>query len=321
MKKILFAVSFALTFFAQGIFACTLSVPSIGKFDETEYVFIGEVIGYTESFDISETLIDSAISTTFQSQSDENKKANGLIVRVKESVFLPKIPKTHFEVFPYDLGADCSIAGIRDYTLKKKYPLNSEIRVIAKEAKYLPPNLPGGNIRLEDRPGERGSVSLNYDVNKTGMTSVASVFDYKSFQYDMNKDSESKYLLPNFEIRKDLLRLSKAANRKERTLILERLLFAPTFSDLDFYSLFKNFTLTEVEFKSYFETHLKRTSPEIFEQYKAYNDALDELIRLGYERAVGEKAISKALEEGTEISKQKLLEKSLEILRKAKSNK
>ena len=273
---------------------------SIGKFDETEYVFIGEIVGYTQPVQSRRLMQD----------------AYGLVVKIKENVFLPKTPKTHFELFPIELWADCSFAGTRLDNLKKDFPLNAEIRVIAKEAEILPNNSTDGNIRLEDRPNEISSIALNVDDYKTRMTFANSVFDYASYKYDDNKDSISKYLLPNFEIRKDLLRLNKAKNHEEVTKILDRLLFAPVFSDLNFDELFKNFTLTEVEYNAYFETHLKMTDLETYEQYKIYHGTLLELIKLGYERKTAEEAIFEAIKQGTEIEQQKLLEKSLQILRK-----
>jgi Holliday junction DNA helicase RuvA len=47
-----------------------------------------------------------------------------------------------------------------------------------------------------------------------------------------------------------------------------------------------------------------------------FDDALSALINLGYQRAAAERALQKAAEEGTEISVQKLLRRSLQILAK-----
>lgn len=45
-------------------------------------------------------------------------------------------------------------------------------------------------------------------------------------------------------------------------------------------------------------------------------DALSALINLGYQRAAGEKALDKAMQEGTEMTVQKLLRRSLQLLAK-----
>jgi Holliday junction DNA helicase RuvA len=47
-----------------------------------------------------------------------------------------------------------------------------------------------------------------------------------------------------------------------------------------------------------------------------FDDALSALINLGYQRAAAEKALNQAAKEGTEITVQKLLRRSLQILAK-----
>jgi len=47
-----------------------------------------------------------------------------------------------------------------------------------------------------------------------------------------------------------------------------------------------------------------------------YDDALSALINLGYQRAAAEKALKQAVQDGTEMSVQKLLRKSLQLLAK-----
>ena len=227
MKNFIFTICClcAPILFVNSTFGCTLAGKPLSDFDETEYIFFGEVIGYTKSVK-SEKL---------------GNYAYGLVVKVKERVFLPKTPKTHFEIFPIKLWSDCSEGGTNIEELKKDFPLNSEIRVITKESEILP-NLSDGNIRLEDRPREFGSIVLNYDKNQKRMTSADSVFDYKSFKYDINEIFPSKYLLPNFEIRKDLLRLKNSQSQNERINILSRLRNAPDCcSDLDFQAVFDKY--------------------------------------------------------------------------------
>jgi Holliday junction resolvasome RuvABC DNA-binding subunit len=47
-----------------------------------------------------------------------------------------------------------------------------------------------------------------------------------------------------------------------------------------------------------------------------YDDAISALINLGYQRNAAEKALKQAVQEGTEMSVQKLLRKSLQFLAK-----
>jgi hypothetical protein len=301
MKILFSSFCLVLIFLVNSSFGCTLAGKSLFDFDPTEYIFIGEVVGFTQPVESAKL----------------HGKAHGVIVKMKESVYLPEIPKTHFEVFPIQLRADCSEDGTPLEDLKKKFTIGSEVRVIAKEAEILPKNLPDGNIRLEDRPAELGSIEINIDEKGKRMTSVDSVFDYKSFKYDMDEDSDSKYLLPNFEIRKDLLRLKKSKTQKERTEILERLLDAPICcNDLDFHLVFKTYSSSEAEFNLLDEIRLRKVlSKEEFKQYKAIKDTRSELIKLGYDGDVADKVMEKAIQEGTDLTKAKLLERSLQILR------
>jgi Holliday junction DNA helicase RuvA len=47
-----------------------------------------------------------------------------------------------------------------------------------------------------------------------------------------------------------------------------------------------------------------------------FDDALSALVNLGYQRNAAEKALNQAVKEGTEMSVQKLLRKSLQLLAK-----
>jgi Holliday junction DNA helicase RuvA len=47
-----------------------------------------------------------------------------------------------------------------------------------------------------------------------------------------------------------------------------------------------------------------------------YDDAISALVNLGYQRAAAEKALKQAMQEGTELSVQKLLRRSLQLLAK-----
>src|SRR5215217_2446944 len=74
---------------------CSLMIRPITRFDPSEYIFTGEVLGYVGPQQSKHVVGD----------------AWGLLVSLGGSVHLPKTPAGHFEVFPYGLGADCSILG------------------------------------------------------------------------------------------------------------------------------------------------------------------------------------------------------------------
>ena len=210
---------------------CTFGLKALKEFDTAEYVFTGEVMGVVGPFESSE----------FEG------RAWGLKVKVEEAVHLPKRPRAAFEVFPYHTWSDCTTAAASREELEKSYPVGSKVKVIATAAKLLKGRPGGGDLRLEIPPGGAGSVTRNYYDDGRRMTSANSVFDYRSYRRDTPETYEegsalSRYahrVLPEFELRKDLLRLKNARGVAERVSILERLVYYPECCDLDFFVIAK----------------------------------------------------------------------------------
>lgn len=215
-------------------YGCSIVLPPITKFDSTEYIFTGQVI----------SLVGPIESKSFL------QKAWGLQIRVEEKIYLPQTPTGDFEVFRFQLGADCSMVGIASEELLKYYPLGSRVRVIARPAKFVQVTSTGNNLRLEIVPFAWGEISRNYSEDGRKMADAQSVFDYKSFKpvspkdYDQNfmPFLDSKVGWPDFELRKDLLRLEAAGSRGERVQILRRLLFYPACCGAgDYYGIAKHY--------------------------------------------------------------------------------
>ena len=299
------------------VYGFLLVKKSVTKFDPDEFIFIGTVIGYTgPTVFVGQKANNSIdpVSATFVNRSEKPKFITyGLVVKVNESVYLP-VESDLFEIFEYSLDADCLVQGISQVDLQDEFPLNSEVRVISKKAVLVAPTPSDRKVRLENRLTEDGSIALNADKNDHRMTSADTIFDYKAYSYDMNRDSDSKYLLPIFEIRKELFRLSRLKDQRSRNEILDRIFFAPVAHDIDHGGIFKNYTSSEGEYRRYFETHLKTTDPKFYLEYKAYQDALDRLLPLGFSKTKAENALGKALEIGTDIDARKLFRASLKFL-------
>jgi hypothetical protein len=209
---------------AKATFGCAvITVPSLTRFNASEYVFIGKVVGVAGPIE----------STKFHG------KAWGVKVQVTEEVYLPSKVTEYFEVFPFDLESDCRDKGWSSERLLRYFPLGSSVKVVAKESKYSPSKFVGGNIRLEILPDNLGSVSRNSREDGTTISSADSVFDYKTYLPDnpcgMTEDDypayEANLRTPDFELRKDLLRLNAAKNETQRVKILERLIYLPSPSD------------------------------------------------------------------------------------------
>ena len=199
--------------------ACSLIVKPLIKFDSSEYVFTGQVT----------RLVGPLESTTFL------QKAWGLQIKAEEKVYLPQTPSGDFEVFPFQLWSDCSIAGTGSEELLKKFPLGSKVKVIARAATLLSSESNVDHVRLEVVPGTWSEISRNYYEDGRRMADSQTVFDYKSFKQVSPKDYvesfmpflDAKGALPDFELRKDLLRLERTRLRSERVKILRRLLYYP----------------------------------------------------------------------------------------------
>jgi len=226
--KFFYEFIFLLLFFLPSVaYCCSLSIPRITKFNAYEYVFGGKVIGYTKPLK-SQSIVDPAA---------------GLIVEAKEILFSPKSPKKYFEVFPYDLGADCSTIGKGRQELSEEFPVNSKVRVIAVESFYFPNQINQENLRLEVSVGEHLSVVRFDNLSTELKTSVQSIFDYKK----ASPKNSQIYDVLDFELRKDLHRLEFSLRDDDRQKILERLVFYPSIYDIDFEMLVKNYIKSNIE--------------------------------------------------------------------------
>jgi hypothetical protein len=211
---------------ALAIFACQLSIYKPSRFDPSEYVFVGEVTGYTESVDFERVNLPwSGILP------DESlKRTNGLIVKVSDVVFVPT-EQLEFEVFVYGIGSGCESLGRTLERLQNDFPLGTEVIVIAREALEIPKISRNGGKRLEVH-FSRDMLEIN-----TAKVTSNSVFDFSKVA-PKNEEWLNRYTRGAFEVRKEMLRLEKAADKKETASILRRLLSTDYQADLvDLYGL------------------------------------------------------------------------------------
>lgn len=303
MKNLIVA-GFCLIFIARIAFGCSIPGQQIAKFDDTQYIFIGIVRGYTEPHE----------SAKLRGQ------AYGLVVDVKESIYLPRTPKTNFEIFPISLWADCSLGGRPLEKLKASYPAGSEIRVIAKAAEIITAAGYENVIKLEMRPSDNTDLSLNADRNGRSLTSRDSIFDYKLFVYDSGQDPLGKAFLPSFEAIKDLLRLRNSSTQEEKNAVLDRIVYGSYHLGIDFFEVFKAYAANEAEADRYSETHLKRAAPELLPVYLMLQTAREELVKLGYSREEVEKALAKASADGAGLTAEAMVKGALKYLPLSKKN-
>jgi hypothetical protein len=207
-----------------------IGVATPTKFDSTEYIFIGKIIGYVGPV-LSDTL---------------HQNFYGLLVEIIDPVYLPQTPRKYFEVFDYSLGSDCSLGGYDLKTVQIQHPLNIFIRVVAKDTKYLTNYTNPDNIRLDLNPFNNPYISVDYpdipqlhsahdsqyDYRYISEDSLANFLSSNKWITDKNKDDyhNSYWWLGEFELRKDLCRLALSKNVDQKVEILKRLSYYPHYN-------------------------------------------------------------------------------------------
>jgi photosystem II stability/assembly factor-like uncharacterized protein len=218
-----------LLFISSSAIPCTAVVSTPTKFDSTEYIFIGKVINY-----LGPLQPDSL-----------HRDYNSLLVEIVDPIYLPKTPMKYFEIIYYDLTPDCQLIPWDLGTIQRLFPLNSYIRVVAKDSKYMTRNVNPGNIRLDLDPFNNFQISIDYPDIPQLHSSHDSKYDYRYMFEDSsakflssnkwitekNKDNyhNSYWWLGEFELRKDLYRLALLKNIDQKVEILKRLSHYPHF--------------------------------------------------------------------------------------------
>ena len=209
---------------------CSLGLKPIDKFDAAEYVFTGkvaEVVGPLKS--------------------KRSGEVWGLLVDVDEKLHAPSPLAARAEVFPFHLGADCSDVPWDKQELTRYFPTGAKVRVIAVKSLVFKEPAADGIVRLDAYLYDKGDLSRN-ELDGTQMTSASTVYDYAGFkkpeedETDENEPlQDARWSLPQFELRKDLLRLRRADAETERLQILERLAAYPGEHYVDFAAVARRF--------------------------------------------------------------------------------
>jgi hypothetical protein len=218
---------------------CTANLELPNKIDPEEFIFIGEIIEYIGPVE----LIDG-------------DKAWGLKVKVKEVVNMPEVGSQFYSIFSYETYSDCSTAGLKIDKVMEQYPLQSNVRVIAKKATQIKDSSNLGKPILEAWTFNNGQIISDFNDKELKTNSIQQ-YNYKSYdnkRYNYYRELESKDRLrnfnlnrlklysqeeiPYFELKKDLFRLGNSKNEKEKYKILKRLAYYPD-NELDFNMLVK----------------------------------------------------------------------------------
>ena len=213
--KFVFPILILFTVSIGYVHGCSLAQgPPIAIFgpDHYHYIFVGEVVGYTEEMRSPKFI----------------GPIRGLKVKPLESFNLPIATDDYYEIFKYGVDASC-----QPLPTNAVYPIGTKLRIVANESILLPNRTPEKRVRLESQIFDRFSV----DDPTNGFSSLETAFfDYK------DRGKTLKTLVRNanggilnsaysdfifLEIQKDLQRLILAKSRDEKFEILERLVYAP----------------------------------------------------------------------------------------------
>lgn len=206
-------------------FGCSLAqappLPATGP-NKGAYIMVGEVIGYTEPVNSDKYPNESYSCGKFCG------KEKGLKIKPIESINLPIGSPDYYELYTFGVTPWCATQIRPAY-----FSVGTRLRIVAYEANLLPNRNAEGKVRLQTEIFDRLSYVNETDDFKTDVTSE---FDYQNLwkplteKIRISKDSEQASRFGDFiyiEINKDLFRLQKAKDKKERYRILERLLYAP----------------------------------------------------------------------------------------------
>ncbi len=153
MKFFLIVLLSLFTVSLSGIntYACSINEFVPFEFRPNEYVFFGEVIGYTEKHE-----------TNFKSYNRTLKFVGyGLKAKVENSINLPILSET-IEVFrTYPRDTTCAPNGVSLENLKKDFPIGTEIRVVGRENTELLGTNANSIPIIEVSSGNQGQLFKN----------------------------------------------------------------------------------------------------------------------------------------------------------------
>ena len=199
----LFSILLVTVYCSINSFACsTVTFPRV-KFNPKEFMFVGEVVGFSNKM--------------------LSKKVRGDIyavrVKVLEEIYLYKEPKDYFEIIQISEDGDCSRVGIELEDLKKDFPIGSKVKVIAVEDNFVSGKNKNSRIILQN---DRSNAIFIESPERKSNISATSFFNYSKWKNFSGWEV-------NFELQKDLFRLSKAKKEEEKLKVLDRLIYYDEF--------------------------------------------------------------------------------------------
>ncbi|MGI8543052.1 MAG: hypothetical protein ACR2MD_06175 [Aridibacter sp.] len=215
--KVILIGLFILYCFTNFTFACSFNEFIKFEFNPQEFVFFGQVTGYTDKVENIIEINNQKIKFS----------AVGLNIQINDKIHLP-IQTEFIEVFPTSpVDTACTPSGASKDELKKGFPIGTKVRVIGQENPKLLQASSSSVPRVQVTGGNQGQLFNNVDSKGNVLTTSASIFDYKlSLPLYGTKHTYAETFVWLFEIRKDLKRLKQTNSQTKRFDILKRLAYA-----------------------------------------------------------------------------------------------
>jgi hypothetical protein len=256
MLRRIVLVVFLVILSALSAFPC--SIPTFGptRFDISQYLFVGEVIGYVET---TELINRQQRASEAEIYGEQANKTAGILVRVKGTFYTPREAKQTYEVFRFSLGADCGLYGLPLEWMKERYKIGDWVSVVAGKSEHIAQPTGPALERLEIRYGKSDWISIT-GIDDPNRRNISAEFDYRAYRSNLIGN-------PAFELLKDLRRLN-LAGQSDRALILERLTYFPG-RGLGLAEVFKAYSTDMNEFDRYSKLSQEREmSAEEFKRFE-----------------------------------------------------
>ena len=246
MKQVYSSILSLLIFCSAG-YACQFLPFAPYKFIDSEFVFLGEVIGHTEPVDF---IVNKDLSPRIRLD-DSFLKSSGLIVKVTDEVFLPE-KETTFEIFRYELGSMCEALGVEKLKMQEFAPVGSKVMVVARKAIKVPERSGSGRMRLE--VPFSGIISIVHTLDLTSN----SIYDFRVPFKNHNERWYYHHGRMTFEIRKELYRLEHSPQNKKAE-ILDRIHSIPhRFLMVDLYEVAMRHSVSKKKAENRFMKKLRK---------------------------------------------------------------
>jgi hypothetical protein len=200
------AVGVSSLLFGRVSSSCSIAVKPFEAVREEEFVFYGEVVGYSST----------AIPFCRAADDRDCSKAWGLLVKVVEPIHLPKGSTPLIEVYEFGLGADCSSLPSSERRVRT-VAVGTPVQVLGRALREKPETIDAGKSKIDVSDWGGGSI-LPISRTKSLRKLTNHKHDYSCFFSYMNEAKGRE-----FELRKDLWRLESAKSQASSAEIIARI--------------------------------------------------------------------------------------------------